>query len=59
MDDVEGQSADMLVQRHIVSANQLLDKVEEIKDRMENGDLDARSNLGSMLNSVIENDLGP
>lgn len=44
----------MIIQKHLVSANQLIDKVDNIKDQMDKGELDGRSNLGSMLNSVIE-----
>lgn len=54
MDEVQGQSACMIIQKHLVSANQLIDKVDNIKDQMDKGELDGRSNLGSMLNSVIE-----
>ena len=44
----------MLIQQHIVAANLLLDKVDKIKDQMDRGELDGRSSLGSMLNSVAE-----
>lgn len=58
IDDVQGESACMLIQQHIVAANQLLDKVDQIKDQMDRGELDGRSNLGSMLNSTVEIDQG-
>jgi len=32
IDDVQGESACMLIQQHIVAANLLLDKVDKIKD---------------------------
>ena len=36
----------------------MIDKVDQIKDQMDKGELDGRSNLGSMLNSTVDNDLG-
>lgn len=54
VDEVCGESACMLIQQHIVATNLLLDKVDKIKDQMDRGELDGRSNLGSMLNSVAD-----
>jgi hypothetical protein len=48
----------MFIQQHIVAANALLDKVDKIKDQMDRGELDGKSNLGSMLNSVADDGLG-
>lgn len=57
VDDVLGESACMFIQQHIVTANALVDKVDKIKDQMDKGELDGRSNIASMLNSVADNDL--
>lgn len=57
VDEVQGESACMFIQQHVAAANVLLDKVEKIKVQMDQGELDERSNLGSLLNSVADNEL--
>mgnify|MGYP001170896310 CR=1 FL=1 len=57
VDGVEGMSSDMIIQRHIVSANQLCDKVDKLKDQIDKGELDGKSGLGSLLNSVISDNV--
>lgn len=51
--DVNGASSDMTIQKQIVSANGLLEKIENLKDKIDAGELDGRSNLGSILNTDI------
>lgn len=43
----------MMIQKQIVSANGLLEKIENLKDKIDAGELDGRSNLGSILNTDI------
>jgi anti-sigma28 factor (negative regulator of flagellin synthesis) len=40
LDEIDGQNSDMIIQKQIVTAGQLLDKVEKLKDKIDNGDLD-------------------
>ena len=49
-----GESAISFIKKHIEAANLLLEKVDKIKDKMDRGELDDRSNLGSLLNSVAD-----
>jgi len=43
----------MAIQKQIISANGLLEKIENLKDKIDAGELDGRSNLGSILNTDI------
>lgn len=52
--NVDGDSSDMLLQKLIVSSNQLLDKVDALRDKIDAGEYDDRSNLGSILNSQMD-----
>jgi hypothetical protein len=58
VDEVEGESADMMIQKQIATANQLLDKVNSIRDKMDKGEFDDKANMNSILNSTYDNDLG-
>lgn len=51
--DINGATSDMTIQKQIVSANGLLEKIENLKDKIDAGELDGRSNLGSILNTDI------
>lgn len=51
--DINGATSDMTIQKQIVSANALLEKIENLKDKIDAGELDGRSNLGSILNTDI------
>lgn len=50
---LDGENNDMVIQKQIVSAGQLLDKVAKLKDQIDGGELDGQSNLGNILNSEI------
>lgn len=41
----------MMIQKQIVSASQLVDKVDQLKNKIDNGDFDNVSGLGSILNT--------
>ena len=47
VEDIEGKSSDMIVQKQIVATTQLLDKVEKLKDQIDAGDLDGKDILNS------------
>lgn len=51
LDEIDGQNSDMIIQRHIVSAGLLLEKLDRLKYQIDNGELDGQSNLGAILNS--------
>lgn len=52
--NVDGDSSDMLLQKLIVSSNQLLDKVDALREKIDAGEYDDRSNLGSILNTQMD-----
>ena len=54
VDAVNGESSDMLLQKQIVSSTQLVDKVNALRERIDAGDLDDRSNIGSILNTQLD-----
>ena len=54
VDPVNGESSDMLLQKQIVSSTQLVDKVNALRERIDAGDLDDRSNIGSILNTQLD-----
>jgi hypothetical protein len=41
----------MIIQKHIVSAGLLMEKLERLKYQIDNGELDGQANLGAILNS--------
>ena len=40
LDELDGESTDMLIQKQIVAASTLLEKVDELKDKIDAGELD-------------------
>ena len=53
---VNGERNDMLLQKQIVSSTQLLEKVNTLRDRIDAGDFDDQSNIGSILNTQLDAD---
>ena len=58
VDEVDGESSDMMIQKQIATANQLISKVNNIKDKMDKGEYDGKTNMNSILDSSYDNDLG-
>lgn len=58
VDEIEGESADMMIQKQITTANQLIDKVNSIRDKMDKGEFDDRTNMNSFLNSDMGDQIG-
>lgn len=52
--DVEGADATMMLQKHIISAGQLTDKIDQLRDKIDAGLYDGNSNLGSILNTQLD-----
>ena len=50
---LDGENNDNAIQKQIVSAGQLLSKVDKLKDQIDAGELDGESNLGNILNSTM------
>ena len=53
IEEIDGQTSDMIIQKQIISTNQLLEKVELLKDQIDAGDLDGKDILASTAFSEI------
>jgi anti-sigma28 factor (negative regulator of flagellin synthesis) len=53
VDEIEGKSSDMIIQKQIVASSQLLDKVTQLKHQIDDGELDGKSALYSEIQSTM------
>ena len=53
VDEIEGKSSDMIIQKQIVASTQLLDKVTKLKHQIDDGELDGKSTLYSEMQSTM------
>ena len=53
IEEIDGQTSDMIIQKQIISTNQLLEKVELLKVQIDAGDLDGKDILASTALSEV------